>query len=640
MNPFAFSPFGFNFRRQPATYTRGAGPYVSRDFPNTTQIHTASRPLSRPGPNEEGMFRPPAILSTLFPAEVENGAEPEPEDTEMEDGEVIDLICDNESSNRPDQNSRQLPDNVTRVHSGFLQRRQSGKHSEPKIENGTSRCSTQRASAEVDDNDAAESWLRLRLQREEDLKSRTRVITDLPVNSGTSKRGRFQNHSQVKQDSQAKKRFNQSAANLKKTREDLDGYLAKDPQHKKALEERQLCQIYKKKVDRGEALTAGETDRLGRIRRNTSRRECSFESKMKSDLDSCRKNRQLHELPKVGVDAESNPSYTKLENDSFEPHSRCSSSTLSDATPGLSQRKTISGKTIRGGKFSSGYSRNAPPRILSSSAKNCLDGIGDGGGGKEETGEEDGEEEEEEEPSEDDEDEETMEECGQGETFWSYSVYQSTEGDFQDEEEPKCLETYFSRAKAEAKIRKQILRLQAAASIQERKRIECRIILEDNGLHAQVICFASSGRTVTVYMEKEVVEAAELSKTAQLNLSILPCRVYSVVEQVIDPLNADVPIGSPVWSECFVLRQHANEQANRRLLSYLTSYAENDETYNHIAGGTLEVDQGRYLRDLEDGERLFDRKIYLPAGPGGNTNTQKKHVVVRVVEQLLRGPRN
>ncbi|OJD12364.1 hypothetical protein AJ78_07024 [Emergomyces pasteurianus Ep9510] len=640
MNPFTFS---FNFRRQRTFYTREKEPFGPRDCPNTPRTPTANIPMSRRETSEQGMFRPPAILDEFFPAEVEHDAKIEPEASDVEDREVADLISANESLHNIVQRSCQLPDKQTHVRRDFLQRRRPGECHEIQVKSDNSHCSSRQDRTEINEADAAESWLRLRLQAHEDSKSRTICLTDLPLDRGVSKGGKFRNHCQVKQASHANKRLGQSVSKLETTRKALDGYLAEDPQHKRALEERELCQIYKNKIDRSEALTPREIGRLRVIKRNVSSRERSRELKMQSNLDVRRKNRLLNVLAASEADTELATSCAQSGNVTLGSHSHFQSSTWSEPTTGPSHSTTISEKTMAGGKHPLGYSKNGLPEILSSPDKHCLGVIGNGGG-EDDVGEhagsgegEEEEEEEEEESSEEEENEEEMGECGQGKHFWRYSVYQSTECDFQGEDKPKCLGTCLSRAKAEAQIRKQILRLQIAASIQERKRIECRVILEDNGLQAQVVSFAS-GRTVTVYLEKELVEAAEVTKVAQQNLSILPCRVYSVVEQVIDPLNSDVPIGSPVWGECFVLRQHANAQANRRLLSYVTAHSENDLTYTHVAGGTLEVDQRRYLQDLENGERLFDRRISLHSGSIGNAH--KKQVVVRVVEQLLRGPRN
>ncbi|PGH09054.1 hypothetical protein AJ79_05783 [Helicocarpus griseus UAMH5409] len=410
--------------------------------------------------------------------------------------------------------------------------------------------------------------------------------------------------------STSKESFERGADNVKRTGEDLDRFLTAHPKHERVLEEREDYLLYKEKVDRGETLTSAENARLQKISRNISNRKCVFKTKAERELR--RGTRPPNELPiTLPQDEEPSTSNTEIASPSFKARSQSSSSTFGESTPEPPQRF------------------ETPAGIPAFSEKQCLDDV-------EDEEESDDENIEDECSSEDEEDEETGE-CGQGEQFWRYSVYRSTGADFPGEEESTCIATCFSKKKAEATVREEILRVQAEASIQENKRVELRTVLEDNGCQSQEIHFAS-GRTVTVYMEKEVVEAAELTKKAQQNLSILPCRVYSVVERVLYPSDPHGRLAPPLYGECFVARQHANEDASRLLLSHVSVGLEDEERHDSAAIGKFETEQARYLEELEGRERLFDRRITLPLG--SEEHGWKKQVITQVVEQLLRGPRN
>ncbi|KAK2733428.1 hypothetical protein FQN57_002124 [Myotisia sp. PD_48] len=267
-------------------------------------------------------------------------------------------------------------------------------------------------------------------------------------------------------------------------------------------------------------------------------------------------------------------------------------------------------------------------------------------------------EKEEEEPvilSEDEEDTETPEaETDTHETapeqFWQYNVYRTELGDNTDPE-PVFLSSHLSKRRAQTVMKEQI---QASyGDLSARTRLEFHVTIEED-FEEQSLTLAS-GRTVILRIERELIERQTRKKNRRLKLQSLPTTIYTVTEQVTsfepepEPQTGeedDLFVGAAQeatssttyteMKECFVLRRDANRQASQLMLAHLTAHLDGEEKFDLERTGNIDTEEEKYLVELEDGDRLYDKREVLAMDGEG----QRKEVLIRVVEHLVRGPRN
>ncbi|KAK2799185.1 hypothetical protein FQN50_008574 [Emmonsiellopsis sp. PD_5] len=578
------------------------------------------------------MFRPPGIIRSLFPVE----SSPDDEGPAMRDRDVIDLTDDQMLGGQ----------NYTK-RTGSLGTAGIQQTSFPRSLDNSYQDTTASVYSDppaysvsnaIDENVYfAEEQLQQAYQQHEDQRRHTLFMPGLGLdNNNTPRSSRPQrerphrNRHRVRhpsvQNSKAASRLEQSMSKIKAVGEALDRFLTQNPEHHKAREEAEDYEILKEKVDRGEYLSPGEFRRVYAILKNISNREerinLDAERRLRRAASSA-KNEQLTESTSVA---------------SSYPTVRPNGTDLA-----LPVRKSTGGKGVRGiprnaptGKPRSG-GRNNPQDVKGISDEEmeiAADGEGSETGRGSDGDEEDSSEDEESEDEGDDRDGESKDDF-EDQGLWKYSVFRTTYGQSDEEEESECIGEWFNKAKAEASLRKEVVRIQRTASIQENSRIKLQTIIEDDGFQSQTIEFAS-GRSVVLRVDKQMVDADTLSMKARNNLSTLPYKVYSIMELIIDHSDTGNPIKSTALKECFVQKSQAHEEARRCLLAHLTGEADDNQAYDILQDSTLETEMRQYLQELEDGERLFDKKVTVPAGGSG----KEKCVIIRVVEQFLRGPRN
>ncbi|PGH01404.1 hypothetical protein AJ80_09004 [Polytolypa hystricis UAMH7299] len=248
-------------------------------------------------------------------------------------------------------------------------------------------------------------------------------------------------------------------------------------------------------------------------------------------------------------------------------------------------------------------------------------------------------------PAEDDDSDDSSdssdEEAVEGENqFWKYKVFRQETDSLGHTGDPVLLRVHFKRERAESHVLKEILN--ARYNLPECSRLEVRAIFEDNSLVGQVLEF-NYGRKVYVFIEKLLMKYDEKPWG---KLSVLPTRVYSIVESMIyykpsaedKTTKEDPPIThytSTASDETFVIRQQANEEANRRLLAHRTSHL-GKQLWDRYVPKDMHMMARKYLLDLEEAEGLFDWTTRLAPDSEGRT----RRVTVRVKEQLVKGPRN
>ena len=73
------------------------------------------------------------------------------------------------------------------------------------------------------------------------------------------------------------------------------------------------------------------------------------------------------------------------------------------------------------------------------------------------------------------------------------------------------------------------------------------------------------------------------------------------------------------------------------MLEHLTAHLPDDQKFDLAITGGLDTDARHHLRELETGDRLYNRTMALPQA---GRDKKKKDVTVSVMELLLQGPRN
>lgn len=226
-------------------------------------------------------------------------------------------------------------------------------------------------------------------------------------------------------------------------------------------------------------------------------------------------------------------------------------------------------------------------------------------------------------------------------SYWQYNVYMT---DTEESTEPMMLTMYLSRAKAEARVRKEIIRALNESKLEDRTDVETRCHFSNGEVRGQSLEFAS-GRIVRVQIEREMLNGP-LPQKQWKRLEQFPTKFYIINEDIV-PLtskNSSVSIENNDCTqafrrtqgrEAFVLLKHANEQASQEFLAYVTNHLSEEQKGDMKVIGNIDIEEGLYLHQLEEAERLYDRKKVLVDKAG-----RRFQVSVRVSEILVRGPRN
>ncbi|EFQ99418.1 hypothetical protein MGYG_02429 [Nannizzia gypsea CBS 118893] len=279
-----------------------------------------------------------------------------------------------------------------------------------------------------------------------------------------------------------------------------------------------------------------------------------------------------------------------------------------------------------------------PPTSLNYlfNADNREDESNDSDNTEEEVDDDDSDEEEEEEDSEDAQEDDIPE------PVWAYHVYRTEIDPADPNPRPVYISSHLNRLRAEDKMRDQIA--SCYSNLKERMRMEFRATFEE-GFTEQTVEFGS-GRTVTVRVEREIHEEP-VKRKKRVKLERIPTKIYTIIEQVRTTPVGDNTSKLPIrvetegmkyteMSECFIRRNDANAQANRLMLAHLTCHLDEAKRFDLGVTGDIDTQARLYLHELDAGERLYDKKHVLPAVEDG----VKKEVFIRVVEHLVRGPRN
>ncbi|WEW57097.1 hypothetical protein PRK78_002557 [Emydomyces testavorans] len=221
---------------------------------------------------------------------------------------------------------------------------------------------------------------------------------------------------------------------------------------------------------------------------------------------------------------------------------------------------------------------------------------------------------------------------------WRYHVYM--EDTATTEVEPVLLSTYLSKSRAEARVSREIANAFVSGTLEDLTGVEMRCRFKDGDVCGQTLEFAS-GRAVQVQIERELIEEESLPKKVRKKLEYLPSKIFIVSEEFV-PLEPSSPNDSyaPLprhthGKEGFILRRHANEQANRLMMAHLTNHLPEDKKFDFSITGNMDTEARLYLHELEQGERLYDNtKVVI------DEHGRTVRVSIRVMEILVRGPRN
>ncbi|KAK2839159.1 hypothetical protein FQN49_006415 [Arthroderma sp. PD_2] len=252
-----------------------------------------------------------------------------------------------------------------------------------------------------------------------------------------------------------------------------------------------------------------------------------------------------------------------------------------------------------------------------------------------ETAEEDEQPDVEQEVTTDDEvDEDDVHEDAAPEAAWVYNVYRTDIDPTDPDPSPIYISSHMNKLRAEAVMRAQIKSFMG--SLKELTRIEFHATFEQNYTE-QALEFAS-GRATIVRVERELAHEQPVKGKKRTKLELIPTKLYTVVEQVTT-ITDNEDTESPKYTEmpeCFVLRKDANAQANRLMLAHLIAHLGEGEKFNLDITGNIDTEARLYLHELEAGERLYDKIEIVPAAEDG----MRREVYIRVLEHLVRGPRN
>lgn len=396
------------------------------------------------------------------------------------------------------------------------------------------------------------------------------------------------------------KGFSTSLKAVERCGESLGRFLTKCPGHSKTVEEFKEYERCSAKVNQGLSLNSAEKSRLNQIARNIERREL----KIATDAAVIHPKRNLPILRPELVSTEKNIASLGAENCASVEH---------------------------------------PPTSTAVETKMELEGTNEEQDFILEISSEAGEESEVDlEDVSDHDDDQNDEQCdAQRESFWKYHVYMTDTGESTD---PMLLTTYLSKAKAEARVNKEITGALSRSKLEDRIYVEMRCVFSNGEVQGQSLEFPS-GRIVQVQIDRELVDGP-LPKNQRKKLEYFPTKLYIVTEDVV-PL-ATNPSSGPADNcdiaqlprrtqgrEAFVLWKHANEQASREYLAYIVNHLPDEQKFDFKVTGNIDTEEKLHLHQLEEAERLYERKKVLVNKVG-----QRFQVSVKVVEVLVRGPRN
>ncbi|DAA75482.1 TPA_exp: Uncharacterized protein A8136_1556 [Trichophyton benhamiae CBS 112371] len=608
---------------QPRSSTSIAGRQTGRL--SLQQYAQRSSQISRPSPSSqrssnEQLFRPPANLNYLFNVDSnENGSNGSSSSEEDEDDddiegqdtkeppEIVDLTENSQETATPPEINYLSPTKSTNPLN----------QETTKVEqlSQSSRRSTSSIQTRMSD-DEAESWLQLRLT-EEDAKKKRTIFAPLPPAS-SQQRPHPPSPTPIRPTDAA---WRSQSLRRKPNIWMSPSFLPVDRKHAACLERldaieaafKRLEQIglmnerssiekmefenFKAKFDAKIPLTSTERRRLLDIQRNIERREYSWSvNKMALEKNIVKKRG----YSAVNTSAEANVSETST-----------SSRNPDEPNPSSSRRK----------------------RPTSHAAEQAeLIQEDDKSGMEVETTDDE----------EDDDDTEEAQEDDAPEPVWAYHVFRTEIDPANPDPTPVYISSHLSRLRAESKMRDQISA--SYGNLKERTRMEFRVTFEED-FTEQTIEFAS-GRMVIVRVEREIHEEP-VKRKKRIKLERIPTKIYTIVEQIqttpVGDTTSEHPAQAEVqstkyteMSECFILRKDANAQANRLMLAHLTSHLDEAERFNLDVTGDIDMQARLYLHELDEGERLYDKKHVLPEVQSG----MRKEVSIRVLEHLVRGPRN
>ncbi|EGE08747.1 hypothetical protein TEQG_08815 [Trichophyton equinum CBS 127.97] len=588
----ASKPFGL----QPRSSTSVAGRQTGRL--SLQQYAQRSSQISRPSPSsqrssDEQHFRPPANLNYLFNADSNesdsNGSTSSEEDKDDDDiggqdtnepAEIVDLTENSQET----VSAPEIDDlSSTKSTHPFNQ--------EPtKVEqlSQSSQRSTSSSQARMSD-DEAESWLQIRLAEEAAKKKRT-IFAPLPPPS-SQQRPYPPSPTPIRATDAA---WRSQSLRRKPNLWRPQSFLPVD----RNIEKMEFENL-KAKFDAKIPLTITEKRRLRGIQQNIERREYSWSvNKMALEKNVVQKRDDLA----VNTSAEANVSEMEMSTSPRDPD---------EPKPPSSRRKR---PTSHVAKQHEPIQEDDQPGMEVETTDD----------------------------EEDDEDPEEAQEDDAPEPVWAYHIFRTEIGPENPDPTPVYISSHLSRLRAESKMRDQISA--CYSNLKERTRMEFRATFEED-FTEQAVEFAS-GRTVIVRVEREIHEEP-VKRKKRIKLQRIPTKIYTIIEQTratpVGDTTSEHPTQAGVqstkyteMSECFILRKDANAQASRLMLAHLTSHLDKTERFNLDVTGDIDMQARLYLHELDEGERLYDKKHVLPEVEDG----MRKEVSIRVLEHLVRGPRN
>lgn len=528
---------------------------------------------------------------------------------------------------------------------------------------------SQHGSEKTAEDVASEEWLQERLARAEKDKKRTVFLSGPPTPVPREKpQRRYVSFSAFGggsfnvpiRASKEQKKNDLDLRHITETGKALSQYLEKDPENERTLHENDEYKRCKEKLDRGETITTAERDRMRSIKTNVEKREYSLQRKrllQKESTVSRAKKRKVEvktprntKAPEKPVDIRENEENKRTEalkkaleafHSSPEAPKETGSSLALDCSPTI--KDSLGPGKEQYGKEETGVSSQNDEYVISSrnlatqEPRKTIAGKGLIKDIVKEVQPEESPEPMISDESSEEEDEEEDEEI-QYEPFWKYDVYRREFGGH-DNCDPVLLGTYLNRRKAEGLVRGEISNIQA--SLNELCQFEFSCKFEQNSIRQQALTF-SSGRSVEIFIEKDVAPEGTTSKRPKK--ARLPTKHYLVIEETTDMEPGDDLFETAkskttriVEKESYIFWQDANRRANKLFIARQTSQFEGDERFDIGITGSIDTEGRRYLHELEDGERLFDKTTeVLPVGNDG----KKFKTRIWVQEQLLRGPRN
>ncbi|KAI1970921.1 hypothetical protein LOZ53_000359 [Ophidiomyces ophidiicola] len=392
-----------------------------------------------------------------------------------------------------------------------------------------------------------------------------------------------------------------------RTESALTRFLANYPDHARTKEELKEYRACRAKLNDGILLSAPERGRLGQIARNIERREYAIS---KNIMPITRK-KFSSQIPPAEHNARNTVEEVALSNPNSKESSSFNMAVEECKCPTARERE-----------------RMAVPQSCDQT---------------DEVSEVELEEEEEEDAEYFEEDCDGSDTGSQDALFWHYHVYIF---DSSSSAGTTFISTFISKNRAEDCLRSEIAKIYTSCKLEDRSGLEMKCNFGDGGIREQSLEF-SSGRFVQVRIERELVKEAIVPKQRRRKLQYLPNKIYIVTEHisVVDPENMEGKNQEIEYyaqfprqthgKEGFILLKHANEQANREMMTYLTNHLTKAQKFDPSFTGTMDTEAKLYLHELEEGERSYDRKSIVT-----DKNGYRLQVRIRVMEILVRGPRN